>query len=197
MKRLALAIGLLLVSMSGADAACGERGGPGFRAPNGKCVAWDQIGRVCGHPPETRCKREGEADGARAVAEAQETARTALRPGDQAKATVFGLMSAAEPALAEGGGEPLDPDTTRILDGDTIEIGAEHKRVRLVGFNAPETQGASCARERALGLRATARVIELLDSGPATLQIVPCGMPGRNRGHESVQLWPQMRGDGD
>jgi hypothetical protein len=33
------------------------------------------------------------------------------------------------------------------LDGGTIEIGLDQKRVRLVGFSAPETNGAACERE--------------------------------------------------
>jgi hypothetical protein len=37
---------------------CGEKGGPGYREPGGKCVSWKQIGKVCGNPPETRCSPE-------------------------------------------------------------------------------------------------------------------------------------------
>jgi len=37
---------------------CGCRGGPGYRGPNGKCVGWDQLTRVCGNPPTTRCTKE-------------------------------------------------------------------------------------------------------------------------------------------
>jgi len=43
-----------------AEAACGTRGGPGYRGPNGKCVGWAQIGRVCGNPPTLRCTAERE-----------------------------------------------------------------------------------------------------------------------------------------
>lgn len=52
---------------------CGCRGGPGYRAPDGKCASWKDIQRKCGTPPETKCtderqspagkdKKEDEAD---------------------------------------------------------------------------------------------------------------------------------------
>jgi hypothetical protein len=41
-----------------AQAACGDRGGPGYRAPNGRCVSWAEIGRVCGSPPSKNCVAE-------------------------------------------------------------------------------------------------------------------------------------------
>lgn len=53
-----LAVTLLILSTVLAAAACGERGGPGYRAPNGRCVSWEAIGRICGSPPETKCTSE-------------------------------------------------------------------------------------------------------------------------------------------
>ena len=47
-----------------ASAACGDRDGPGYRGPNGKCVGWAQLGKVCGSPPETRCSPENVRSGA-------------------------------------------------------------------------------------------------------------------------------------
>jgi hypothetical protein len=44
---------LLHFAPSDAFAACGERGGPGYRAPNGRCVEWAEIEKVCGNPPTT------------------------------------------------------------------------------------------------------------------------------------------------
>jgi hypothetical protein len=41
-----------------ASATCGTKGGPGYRGPNGKCVGWAEIARVCGSPPTTRCTPE-------------------------------------------------------------------------------------------------------------------------------------------
>jgi hypothetical protein len=51
-----------------ADAACGTRGGPGYRSPSGKCVSWQEIGRVCGSPPSTHCTPEKVAEDAEAGA---------------------------------------------------------------------------------------------------------------------------------
>jgi hypothetical protein len=48
---------LCLLSAS-AFAACGEKGGPGYRGPDGRCVGWSAIGRVCGNPPTQRCTAE-------------------------------------------------------------------------------------------------------------------------------------------
>lgn len=38
---------------------CGCHGGPGYRGPDGHCVGKANLTRVCGSPPETRCKKEG------------------------------------------------------------------------------------------------------------------------------------------
>jgi len=37
---------------------CGCKGGPGYRAPDGHCVGFVELTKVCGTPPETRCKFE-------------------------------------------------------------------------------------------------------------------------------------------
>ncbi len=41
-----------------ACSGCGCRGGPGYRGPDGRCVGFANMARVCGDPPETRCVRE-------------------------------------------------------------------------------------------------------------------------------------------
>src|ERR1700730_12316886 len=66
-----------------ASATGGTKGGPGYRGPNGKCVAWAEICRVCGSPPTQRCTPElsnPRADEAAVHCEAIE----ALRPRGQA-----------------------------------------------------------------------------------------------------------------
>ena len=46
-------------------------------------------------------------------------------------------------ALAfQASAEPIDPADIRVVDGDTIQVYHVQPNVRLVGFNAPETQGA-------------------------------------------------------
>ena len=37
---------------------CGCKGGPGSRAPDGKCVGHRNSNKVCGVPPSTRGKKE-------------------------------------------------------------------------------------------------------------------------------------------
>jgi hypothetical protein len=34
---------------------CGCKGGPAYRGPDGKCVGFKVLHKVCGNPPETRC----------------------------------------------------------------------------------------------------------------------------------------------
>ena len=36
---------------------CGCRGGPGYRGPDGHCVGWAKLNKICGNPP-TRCSYE-------------------------------------------------------------------------------------------------------------------------------------------
>ena len=45
----------LVAATSFAEAACGDRGGSVYRGPDGKCVSWEALDRVCGSPPSTRC----------------------------------------------------------------------------------------------------------------------------------------------
>lgn len=84
MRRLA-GVGVLAAALAlmgdGTEAAsrCGSRGGPGYRGPNGRCVGWDQLGRVCGSPPTTYCTSESVAVGAPEHAVGQERLRGELR----------------------------------------------------------------------------------------------------------------------
>jgi endonuclease YncB( thermonuclease family) len=56
---------------------------------------------------------------------------------------------------------------TCVVDGDTFwYLGA---KVRLADINAPEVSKPACAREAALGERATLRLTALLNAGPFTL----------------------------
>ena len=63
--------------VTSAHATCGTRGGPGFRAPDGRCVGWNDIGRTCGSPPTQRCTAEatnaGAEDAAKQGVEALQT----------------------------------------------------------------------------------------------------------------------------
>ena len=37
---------------------CSCRGGPGFRSPEGTCVSWKNLVRICGPAPHAKCKDE-------------------------------------------------------------------------------------------------------------------------------------------
>jgi hypothetical protein len=69
----------LVAATSFAEATCGDLGGPGYRAPNGKCVSWEALGRVCGSPPSTRCTDE------RPAPEAPDAARKGQEIEEQKK----------------------------------------------------------------------------------------------------------------
>jgi hypothetical protein len=56
--RMLMAFVALVAATSMAEATCGERGGPGYRGPDRKCVSWEVLGRVCGCPRSTRCTPE-------------------------------------------------------------------------------------------------------------------------------------------
>jgi hypothetical protein len=77
----ALVTYLVMIS-SPAPAACGERGGPGYRGPNGRCVGWMDIGRTCGHPPTLRCTPEMANPGAEKAADHGVKALQAKKPLD-------------------------------------------------------------------------------------------------------------------
>jgi len=55
-----------------------------------------------------------------------------------------------------------------VVDGDTIWIGGQ--KVRVADIDAPETHDYRCSEEKALGDRATQRLIQLVNSGPVTMQ---------------------------
>jgi endonuclease YncB( thermonuclease family) len=63
---------------------------------------------------------------------------------------------------------PPGPRTTCVVDGDTFWLSGE--KIRIADINAPETHGAQCASEEALGNEATRRLIALLNAGPFTLE---------------------------
>lgn len=72
MNKIALCLAVplwLWLSLATAAAACGDRGGPGYRGPSGRCVGWADIGRTCGSPPTTRCRAESVATAADAAAD--------------------------------------------------------------------------------------------------------------------------------
>ncbi|WP_165931946.1 thermonuclease family protein [Neorhizobium sp. JUb45] len=76
------------------------------------------------------------------------------------------LMAATTPAMAIdtcSGGNRAARKVTCVVDGDTIwQRGV---KMRLLDIDAPETSGAQCDRERAIGKQATHRLQQLMASG--------------------------------
>ncbi len=80
-------------------------------------------------------------------------------------------------AIAARAGGELSPDAFArcgagrrihcVVDGDTFwHAGA---KIRIADINTPETSRPGCAEEARLGARATARLTQLLNAGPFTL----------------------------
>lgn len=55
-----------------------------------------------------------------------------------------------------------------VVDGDTLYVGGVD--IRLIDIDAPEISKPNCAGELALGEKATARLLELLNAADVTLQ---------------------------
>jgi micrococcal nuclease len=54
--------------------------------------------------------------------------------------------------------------TNCVVDGDTIHY--DGVIIRIEGLDTPETHRSKCEAERALGMRATRRLLELVNAGP-------------------------------
>jgi endonuclease YncB( thermonuclease family) len=81
-----------------------------------------------------------------------------------------------------------------VVDGDTIH----HQGIiiRVEGIDAPETHRAKCDSERALGLRATMRMLDLVNAGP--FEIVRKGRRDTDKyGRELRDLQRDGRSFGD
>lgn len=67
--------------------------------------------------------------------------------------------------VSSAAAEPIERSRIAVVDGDTVMIDGE--RVRLVGFDTPETghDTARCDAEIDRGMQAADRLVELLDGG--------------------------------
>jgi hypothetical protein len=80
--------------------------------------------------------------------------------------------------------QPVASSDVRVIDGDTVALNGSRERVRLVGFNAPETRNAACSTELQLGYQAKHRLLGLVRQGPNDLHLVPCSCPPGTEGTE-------------
>jgi endonuclease YncB( thermonuclease family) len=71
-----------------------------------------------------------------------------------------------------------------VVDGDTLHDNGRNQDYRLYGVDAPETTGAGCEAERALGHAAAWRAYELLSRA-----VEIRGVPGRDPGGQD--RWPR------
>jgi endonuclease YncB( thermonuclease family) len=94
-------------------------------------------------------------------------------------AWTLGLMLVGGLAfVGEARADPIAPSAIRITDGDTIR--ARGHAYRLVGFDTPEISSRRrevCAKERDLGERAKARLVEIVSAGRLNLEEVRCSCP--------------------
>ncbi|WP_062345374.1 thermonuclease family protein [Novosphingobium sp. CCH12-A3] len=93
------------------------------------------------------------------------TSLAALSPADNA------LASAAPPDTAQARFELCAPGprVTCVVDGDTFWLNG--LKIRIADINTPETSQPACVAEARLGMRATHRLVELLNAGPFELEV--------------------------
>ena len=94
--------------------------------------------------------------------------------------TIAALLLIATTAIAG----PISSRDIRVVDGDTIDVGRD--RYRLVGFDRPEINTPSrnvSPQERALGLKASARLKAIIAAGGLDLQEVRCSCTDQSIAH--------------
>lgn len=79
----------------------------------------------------------------------------------------------------------------RVIDGDTVGL-ADGRRVRLIDYQTPEIFEPRCPEERALGVKATQRLRQLIQGGQVEVRLVACSCDPRdancNYGRECGRL---------
>ena len=82
----------------------------------------------------------------------------------------FGLMVLSALVMFGAGEAMAGCQVSRVVDGDTLHLtcGGVGHRVRLLGYDTPEVFHPLCAAEGMAGKRATARLAELVATGPVT-----------------------------
>lgn len=89
-------------------------------------------------------------------------------------AIVAALLAIYWPKAADPNGASIAEANCRIthvIDGDTVDLkcsGTEIERIRIMGYDTPETYYAKCPAEKRLGDEATERLRRLSASAPIT-----------------------------
>lgn len=78
--------------------------------------------------------------------------------------------------------------TNCVVDGDTIWFAGE--KIRIADIDTPEVSEPKCQSELALGNKATARLIEVINAGPFELK----AWPGRDEDRYGRKLRVLVRG---
>jgi endonuclease YncB( thermonuclease family) len=73
---------------------------------------------------------------------------------------------------------------TCVVDGDTVWL--DGTKIRLVDIDAPEVEHYKCPAEKALGDRATRRLVEILNSGDVT--VVKQGGRDEDQYHRKLRI---------
>lgn len=79
------------------------------------------------------------------------------------------------------------PRDNCVVDGDTFWLAGE--KIRVAGIDTPETDQAKCPAERARGLQAKRRLLELLNAAPYQIQ-----RSGRDRYGRTLAVVTNSRG---
>ncbi|MEO8667107.1 MAG: thermonuclease family protein [Bauldia sp.] len=110
------------------------------------------------------------------------------------------ILAAALPADPPAHSLTYQPDRVTVVDGDTIRIPEEHRAIRLVGFNAPESRDPQCPAEGALGQRAKTRLKELVATSRIDFSPVACACRPGTEGTSSCnygRACGTLRADGE
>ncbi len=98
------------------------------------------------------------------------TRATALKLGFLALVGTLAYLFYPDPADTSGA-SAADCRITHVIDGDTVDLkcqGTQTERIRVMGYDTPETYYAKCDAEKVLGDRATAYLQALLPDTPVT-----------------------------
>jgi len=83
--RTSLIFALSVLCCQPALAACGDKGGPGYRSSSGQCVGWEALARQCGNPPTTKCTAENVSNGAAEAAVSGAAVRSLMERSHEMK----------------------------------------------------------------------------------------------------------------